>query len=547
MKISSRIKLLLLSIPLLLSACSKQHTETDYFFPQTQSHIAIFNDNLLVTSNLEGPQRPYLVKENHFEALLDADLSKQYHNLDLLKPVVVDKDVILFSGSENGKVKYDIYRYNNRTKELLNLTKTPKRDEGSLCLSPSSNLVSFQNQDHQQIKYTKDWDRAAQSYFIPAFHRCIWQDDNTLIGVTKKTLSATAYAYKLYSCNLSASSCKEQDSFDSVLHFVKFFRENNQIGFIGLTRDSNFRSAFLLSEDLTKFKQVIAGDKTYGDILDYNSSGIRTGLNSSYTLRDRQLNPISKLESTIFKSIRLKGDIFVIAADNSTPKLPAILTENGLTYIKPADYRESKENLQVEEVWISSKDQAQRYQAYLFSKNQSKRYVVWLHGGPKENVSARYNPYFDKLTSLGFNVLAINYPGSTGRGWEYELTYSQNELKRCFEAVSQYLKSRESEEIILWSISAGIYAQKAWLNSELPIDAIIEQAGSAPVKERILIRSIAFDRKIPYLSIRGVNDIQQGGMTEYSYLGGHDITRAEQFHQLFQKVNTFLKQLPQAD
>ena len=48
-------------------------------------------------------------------------------------------------------------------------------------------------------------------------------------------------------------------------------------------------------------------------------------------------------------------------------------------------------------------------------------WVVWLHGGPDEQVSPRYNLYFDHLARLGFGVVALNYPGSTGIGSRYEL------------------------------------------------------------------------------------------------------------------------------
>lgn len=50
-----------------------------------------------------------------------------------------------------------------------------------------------------------------------------------------------------------------------------------------------------------------------------------------------------------------------------------------------------------------------------------RRWVVWLHGGPREQVSPRFNLYFDFLVRLGYAVVALNYPGSTGIGNEYEL------------------------------------------------------------------------------------------------------------------------------
>jgi predicted esterase len=48
------------------------------------------------------------------------------------------------------------------------------------------------------------------------------------------------------------------------------------------------------------------------------------------------------------------------------------------------------------------------------------RWVVWLHGGPDEQMSPRFNVYLDKLIRSGFNVIVLNYPGSTGIGNRYE-------------------------------------------------------------------------------------------------------------------------------
>lgn len=59
---------------------------------------------------------------------------------------------------------------------------------------------------------------------------------------------------------------------------------------------------------------------------------------------------------------------------------------------------------------------------YLYlSENSGKEWVVWLHGGPYEQMSARYNIYLLGLLKSGRSVLVLNYPGSTGVGNTYEL------------------------------------------------------------------------------------------------------------------------------
>ncbi len=58
---------------------------------------------------------------------------------------------------------------------------------------------------------------------------------------------------------------------------------------------------------------------------------------------------------------------------------------------------------------------------YLPSK-APRAWVIWLHGGPHEQVSPRFNLYFDFLARRNIAVYAINYPGSTGIGNSYALS-----------------------------------------------------------------------------------------------------------------------------
>lgn len=46
--------------------------------------------------------------------------------------------------------------------------------------------------------------------------------------------------------------------------------------------------------------------------------------------------------------------------------------------------------------------------------------VVWLHGGPYEQFSKRYNPFVSDLIANNFKVIILNYPGSLGVGNQYE-------------------------------------------------------------------------------------------------------------------------------
>src|SRR5690606_15760244 len=63
----------------------------------------------------------------------------------------------------------------------------------------------------------------------------------------------------------------------------------------------------------------------------------------------------------------------------------------------------------------------------LLPEGEVKQWVVWLHGGPHEQVSRRFNPYLYSLVSNHIGVIVLNYPGSTGAGNDFELHHTPKE------------------------------------------------------------------------------------------------------------------------
>jgi hypothetical protein len=93
------------------------------------------------------------------------------------------------------------------------------------------------------------------------------------------------------------------------------------------------------------------------------------------------------------------------------------------------------------------------------------------------NVSPRFNPYFAAINRMGFSVLAVNYPGSTGRGADYEKAVDRASLEACLVAVFDHLERASVTTIVSWSISSGSALQALVLAREDPVAAIIDQAG----------------------------------------------------------------------
>jgi hypothetical protein len=134
-------------------------------------------------------------------------------------------------------------------------------------------------------------------------------------------------------------------------------------------------------------------------------------------------------------------------------------------------------------------------------------------------------------------VLAVNYPGSTGRGAAYEARFTPAALADCVRAVWSYLRENGVDTVVSWSVSSGITVQRAVLDARVPLSAIVDQSAWG----RSTVPRDGEARAIPVFTIRGRHD--PAGPTErvdFWYPGGHDLTLADDFAALFDVVAPFL-------
>src|SRR5262249_12631290 len=142
-------------------------------------------------------------------------------------------------------------------------------------------------------------------------------------------------------------------------------------------------------------------------------------------------------------------------------------------------------------------------------------WIVWLHGGPHEQVSPRFNPYFDFLVRLGYAVVALNYPGSTGIGNGYELVglTSSAQVDRQLEGIDPELGQVAQEypgfrRYALVGVSYG--SALGFLHLLRHPDAVTKFVDFSGVTTRPTIGDAGSDHsRAPILLIQGVNDTEQ--------------------------------------
>jgi hypothetical protein len=302
-------------------------------------------------------------------------------------------------------------------------------------------------------------------------------------------------------------------------------------GVIARRRGDQFHGAYALGGSLATLDPVAAPLGARGDLLDHDGAAARWGFHSCYR---SSLAP--DFDGVVYALRRIGGEYFAIVASQRAARTLARARGGTWELLRHPLSAVPSPGEPGREMWLRGAS-GELYQAFYFGPPAPEKVVVWWHGGPRENVSPRFNPYFARLQGLGFGVLAVNYPGSTGRGAEYERRFEPSALADCVAAVWAYLAENDVRHVVSWSVSTGNALQVVLLAQGLPVSAVVDQSGwgRSPLLERTAARGI------PFYAIRGRHDPYAPiARVAYWYPGGHDITAAEDFLGLFDDLPRFL-------
>jgi hypothetical protein len=519
----------------LLSRTQGVHREAPpTYFAQAQSFIADLNGAPVVSANWGGRFRPYLFREGEYRPLMPPGLEGGLEGVDLYSPTPATPGQIVMAGQTAGGRNFDVYVYDLDARALRNVTESPAVDDGDFCVERSSGLLAFRSGVRQRFVRV---DGAGVSSIAelagPGFNRCIWTSPEELIGVRGRRPP-----YQLSTCSVRAPRvvCTPSAALSDVDHFVDFFlTDDRRVGVVARKRAAPFRRAYYLSGG--GLADVGERDFPLGDVVEYDGTHARMGLHSKYwTTAER--TPDDAI--TLFKMKRVGDRYVAIAADSETNKTLAELRDGAWRLVPPAGWTAPDHAGRPLEIWLRARS-GHLHQAIYVGPLAPTRVVLWIHGGPRENVSARFNPYFQWLNDQGFGVLALNYPGSTGRGARYESRFGAVAVADALQAALDYLWAHQVEQVVSWSISAGHGVQRVLLAHRFGLSGMIDQAGGDPGTVKVQ----AAQQRIPYLSISGVHD--RGGddaAVDVSYPGGHDITFEPDFRMVLERVGPFLRNAP---
>ncbi len=526
--------------------------------PEDISSFLVYSkkcNTLFYSSNKENIYQVYQVglsKDNFTPSKIGIPISQDL----FVRSVSADCRYLSFVSDNNGNQKYDVFLYDMHEKRVENLTNTKNNDEGNPQFSPlenkiawiSSGFLQIYSIEKEQIIYSSS--KQVQSFFWSADNLIFFDDDNSNIWslnpINNKLTSLWSSPSKSFVPKMFATA-------DSSLLFISDHEGFSKIYKLNLvTKELDMR--ININHDLYSPQMDSLGNLYFrmnidGQILNYcqdvNGQISQVGGNDS------------GVSYNYFKGSGVNINLF---SDIDHPKSIQIEKEGSV----------DQQLINPESVELYSKVEKVRTKDlmshYVFTplNKPVKGWIVWIHGGPHEQISPRYNAFYNYLNKEGWGIVCINYIGSIGLGNEFELRNSSS--KNNLKIQSEYIKNALDEifeeievpkkRIAIIGVSyGGMLAHNFVENYPEMADKIIDFSGLSYSYPGIKLRNEHSNHS--YLFIAGENDFATN-FSKYKYVlycktkaktefmlvddEGHYIRRRESLKNVLNRIIAFLEQ-----
>ncbi len=488
---------------------------------------------LFAQTDQNGLMRPKVYYKNEiFPLQIPASLDFSNSHLMVID-ALSEQHVLLLSVSTQAQSN-NLYVYNKATTELTKINKG-NSDTGKICLNSHSRKISFEENGSRVITYLgSSMDRQLDSTVaIESFDLCAINNQGVFAGIKSARTNPIVI---ICNGNDHKNDCTENNLKNLTDAREIFTLPDGTFGLTGrgITDDRVGSFSINLQETGVIELTATAREQEDFDLLDTNQDFKRFADRSFYWIETSKYK--SDKNIIVYSAVKVDQDIYGIISDSTHPRTLGRLG-NDSTWEFLVD-RPVHQQIAINAVEIPTDSKSETIPAWLFGDPSLKKLIVWWHGGPNENVSPRYNPYFHLLNNLGYRVLAVNYPGSIGYGKKFEKSINREALASTIKAVKKYATHNNYQKIVSYSVSYGNKIQKILLEEGIAVDAIIDQVGN----DKGALQALAESKKIPILTVRGQYDpaYTKPHTVSYLYQGGHDIEDLKSFETLAWKLSLFL-------
>jgi len=397
---------------------------SNHISPELVNTHVIFSrvcSKVVYSSNRDGLVRPFVVgMKNPAEPKVSEVEIGESRNF-IAQALAPDCRTLAMVSDHGGDGLFEIFLYDLQRSSLRKVTDTPGRDEGKPLFAPRGQLLAYLADGRLSLY---DYVQARQSPVpeVPQrFQTIIWSDDGASLFLEDERSDLWRYDvagsrfYKLW-------TAPQPDL------FVRTLSEHHNHLFFNSDHETDFRQIYDLDLHSDSLKRLYPTqhDEFSPEELNDGRYALRTNVDGSFIaleLVNGKAQARSPTTGVVYDFSLAFGPPLLLYSNDH---LPASLYWFEKGRLKPL-VAIGPDTRQPDAILIRNSSGAANF---LYLPSQSPRgLLIWLHGGPHEQVSPRFNLFFDFFARKNLAVYAINYPGSTGFGKDYAMyARSQEEV-----------------------------------------------------------------------------------------------------------------------
>lgn len=393
------------------------HAEvSSYISPEVLSTRAIFSRpcaKIIYSSNRSGLVRPFVVDMKNPAQPKVSEIELSEPEDFVAQALAPDCRTLAMVADRHGDGVFDVYLYDLENRSLRNITGTEESDEGKPVFAPRGHLLAYLANGYLALYDYAKGARLAVAPTLKRFQSILWSEDGESLylddehgGIWQYDLKSSR-AHKIWAPSTAGYSSHMIAERHGRLLFVSNHETEVRQIYQFDPRDRSPKRLYPTQYDQFSPIEEAKGRYTF-----------RTNIDGSFVaaqLRDGKYAALSPPTGVVYDFSLDFGAPLLLYSNDQLPIGLYWFEAGRLRPLLPA----SSGSHQPTAIPIKNAGGMTNF-LYLPSSKPS-AWLIWLHGGPHEQVSPRYNLYFDFLARRNIAVYAINYPGSTGIGKTYEL------------------------------------------------------------------------------------------------------------------------------
>ena len=389
---------------------------TSYISPEVLNTHVVFSrrcSKIVYSSNRNGDVRPIVVDLNDPIHPQTTTIKINEAGDFIAQSLASDCRMLAMVSDRNGNGSFEIYLYDLKRQTLKNITNGVDLDEGTPIFAPRAQMLAFLSGDdlclYDYLKAT----RLKVAATPLTFKSLVWSENGDSLYLEDQTSNIWEYL-------LRPRLFRRIWSAPRLSYAPHAISQHDRHLLFASDHESDYSQIYQLDLDRGRLKRLYNSpyDQHSPFELDTGHYTFRTVMNASFIaaeVNEGKYRSLSPLLGVVYDlSLDFGVPLFLYSNDRLPTSLYWIRGDQ-LTPLIPTSYRSQQPNA----VPVRNADGITNF-LYVPSK-EPKAWLIWLHGGPHEQVSPRFNLYFDFLARRNIAVYAINYPGSTGAGNSYAL------------------------------------------------------------------------------------------------------------------------------